>query len=208
MPRQLLALLVGLLCALALVLALDAAAAQAPPDYYVTPYDTVPNWGKNPTLTAVQDGLWSSPATWDMGRLPTETDRVSLTAHTVLFDVGTARVLTLHVTGAGRLLFLPDASSQLLVGTLQIVDGGAVEGVLAGAPQHMAELVIRDIPIDTTLDPSQYGTGLLCASTVRPRPRLCAWLPKLQQAPRHWRWQAPCRGGLQETHSCCQTPGR
>jgi hypothetical protein len=160
MPRQLLALLTGFLVALALVLALDAAA-----QHHTTPWDTLPAFGSTPTITAIASGTWSEPATWSAGRLPDATDVVAITGQTVLYDMAASGIAqTVAISGTGTLVFATDRSTRLDVTTLFVGPGGTLDiGTDASPlpPQHTAEIVIRDIPIDTILDPAQYGTGLL-----------------------------------------------
>jgi len=86
------------------------------------------------------DGLWTSPLNWDTNLLPTATDEAAIGA----FDVnvnGSATALNLSLDAAGSLTIsaggsLALASSSILNGTLNIVDGNLINGgntVLNGA---------------------------------------------------------------------------
>ena len=131
---------------------------------FVTPFDRVPNFGASPTITAVRSGLWSHATTWSPSRLPTSNDTVGILHHTVTYDAPSATVTTVAIGSGGQLRVIQAHSTRLAVGTLLVAPGGTLEiGTVAfPLPPHVtAEIVIRDLPINTTKDPSQYGTGLL-----------------------------------------------
>jgi hypothetical protein len=121
----------------------------------VTQHDSIPDFAAHPTIISVRDGNWTAPSTWDLGRVPVETDIVSV-AHVVKYD-GDGAADVIGVTGTLR--FAED--SHLLVTTL-LSHGGTID---LGTS---CEIVIRDTPLDIvndgvgTFDPYQFGHGVLC----------------------------------------------
>src|SRR5205085_6978790 len=56
------------------------------PDWIITKYEKIPNFGGHPTLVAAQSGPWSDPATWG-GQVPAAGAIVSIGAGvTVTYD--------------------------------------------------------------------------------------------------------------------------
>ncbi len=128
-----------------------------------TPYDTIPNFAFNPTLVSVQDGPWSSPSTWSLGRVPEAQDIIVL-HHQVTYDSQTGIVDVIGIYGGASLRFRTDRSTKLQVGVLKVFEGGTLTiGTSATpvAPTVTAELIIRNRPLNLTTDPDQFGTGLL-----------------------------------------------
>jgi G8 domain-containing protein len=124
----------------------------------------IPDLCTNPTAASVRDGSWSDPTTWSIGQVPTVNDRVAITAGTTVTydrqsdaDLECANVF-------GQLTFRPDVPTRLTVGTLTVMPGGGLQIGSMGAPVAAgvtAEIVLADRPVNTGLDPEQYGTGLL-----------------------------------------------
>ena len=124
----------------------------------------IPNLCSNTTANSVKNGSWSDPTTWSIGQVPTVNDRVAITAGTtVTYDrQSDADLACINVFG--QLTFRPDLPTRLTVGTLTIMPGGGLQVGTMGAPIAAgvtAEIVIADRPVETGLDPEQYGTGLL-----------------------------------------------
>ena len=140
------------------------------PDWIITKYEKIPNFGGHPTLVAAQSGAWSDPATWG-GRVPAVGEIVSIGAGVaVTYDqVSDAKLDTVSVEAGGTLQFRTDASTRLRVTNLLVLEGGTLTigttaaPVLAGVK---AEIIFNDLPLDTTKDPEQYGHGLIAFGTV------------------------------------------
>jgi PKD repeat protein len=140
-------------------------------DYIVTPWDKIPNFGAHPTITSVHSGSWSNPSTWSLGRLPTDGDVVDITAGTtVAYDVNSAtRITTVEVMAGGELDFATNVTTKLMVANFLVLQGGTLTiGTAANpvAPNVQAEVIFLNQPLDTTLDPQQYGDGLIGLGNV------------------------------------------
>jgi G8 domain len=124
----------------------------------------IPNLCTNPTAMSVRTGSWSDPGTWSIGQVPTVNDRVAIApGTTVTYDrQSDAEIVCINVSG--QLTFRNDISTRLTVGTLTVLPGGGLQIGTASAPVGAgvtAEIVFADRPLDTGMDPEQYGTGLL-----------------------------------------------
>ena len=158
---------------LPLALAIFGAAAHAGTSRFVGPPSDpwIPNFAHpdvagGPLLPSVAGGAWSDPATWG-GSIPTAND-VAVVRHAVELTSGVARDVV--VDAGGRLSFRTDLDTRLDVGTLQVLVGGTLEVGTAAqpvAPTVRAEIVFVDRPIDTAVDPGQYGNGLSVLGTLR-----------------------------------------
>jgi G8 domain len=143
------------------VAALSAAVAKA--QVVHTPHDHIPNFAASPTIRSAAAGAWSSPATWTPARVPASSDIVGI-AHAVTYDsmIGDAAVIGIEAGGALR--FSVSQSTALRVGTLLVLPGGILEVGTAAAPvpaSMSARIIIKDVPLNASADPDQYGTGLL-----------------------------------------------
>jgi PKD repeat protein len=137
----------------------------------ITPYDTIPNFGAQPTIVSVNSGNWSSPSTWSLGRLPTTNDVVSIAAGTtVIYDtISTLNIDTVAIQAGGSLTFRTDINTELMLTNLLVLAGGTLNVGTASNPVAAtvtAEIVIANTPLNTTTDPSQYGHGLIALGTV------------------------------------------
>lgn len=156
---------------LALLLTLVAGPAGAAdpfgePTHFVTPWESVPNFARNPTLRSAQSGPWSSASTWMPARLPVPTDVVRV-EHLVVYDSPTGVAGVVGVDAGGVLRFATDRSTRLATGVLLVMPGGTLEVGTPAAPLpagHTAEIVIRNLPLDPIADPDQFGTGLLAVN--------------------------------------------
>jgi hypothetical protein len=148
----------------------SASGVTVTPDWIITPYDKIPNFGGHPTRTAMQSGDWSNPTTWG-GTLPTTGDVVAIpNGVTVTYDeVSDSEYDTVAIQAGGTLQFRTDVTTRLRVTNLMVMEGGALIVGTAANPVAVgvkAEIVINDGPIDTAKDPSQYGHGLIALGTV------------------------------------------
>ncbi len=124
----------------------------------------IPNFCSAATITSVGNGNWSSPSTWNAGRVPGASDVVNVAAGTtVTYDqVSDTAIPCIGVNGA--LAFRTDVNTRLKVVTLEVMPSGALsvgstaQPVAAGVT---AEIVIADAPLDLVNDPEQYGHGIV-----------------------------------------------
>jgi hypothetical protein len=138
--------------------------------YIRTPYDLIPNFGGHPTLVAARSGAWSDPTTWG-GRPPAAGEVVSVPGGTVVtYDqVSDVKLDTVAVQAGGTLQFRTDLNTRLRVTNLLVMPdatltiGTAADPVAAAVK---AEIIINDVAIDTSKDPSQYGNGMLVFGKV------------------------------------------
>ena len=129
-----------------------------------TPNDHVPNFAASPTIRSAHPGMWSSPTTWNPARVPLPSDIVSV-EHTVTYDSISGDVEVIGIQAGGILQFSNSQNTRLRVGTLVVLVNGTLE---VGTPSNpipesvIAEISIKDRPLNPSTDPDQYGTGLLC----------------------------------------------
>ena len=133
--------------------------------------DPIPNFGAHPTILSVRSGNWTDPGTWSLGRVPGDGDVVSITGNTtVTYDTSSlAHLNTVAVQAAGALKFRNNLNTKIIVGNFLVLPGGDLEvGTQASpiAPNVTADIVIANQAINTAVDPSQYGTGLIGLGTV------------------------------------------
>lgn len=130
----------------------------------------MPRFCAQATITSIASGAWSNPAVWSTNNVPVAGDGVLIEAGTmVTYDAVSDAALTC-VDVAGTLTFRPDTNTRMKVGTLTVLRDGVLEiGTVTRpvAPTVTAELIVADRPLDTKLDPEQYGTGLIGFGTVR-----------------------------------------
>jgi len=139
--------------------------------HITTPHDTIPRYC-SPSLSTIstnQSGPWSDPNTWDQRRLPTDNDKVRITAnHSLTYDLTSSPSLDC-LELEGSLTFNTNQNTQLKVTTLTVLPQGTLTIGTESNPintNHTAELIIADRPLDTTFDPQQYGHGLLGLGTI------------------------------------------
>lgn len=160
----------GLLTEQAVVIVVSNNTLIVTPEYIQTPYLRMPNFGGEPTLVASQSGNWSDPATWN-GRLPQAGDIVSIgSGLTVTYDVASTTMLdVVAIQSGGKLIFRTDVNTSLRVSTLLVMEGGELTvGTTANpvAATVTAQILFPDVPIDTTIDPEQFGHGLIAFGKV------------------------------------------
>ena len=123
-----------------------------------SPHDTIPRFDLPATLVSRQHGAWSDPATWDGQRLPVATDKVAI-QHTVIYDAAAGQAGVIGIGAGGALTIDVSRPTKLTVETILMLGGQFVRLETPGA--HVFELLIRDTALDTTVDPEQYGHGLV-----------------------------------------------
>jgi hypothetical protein len=178
------------------------------PAAIVTPHYNIPDFGSDATITSDSNGSWSDANTWSAGRVPTANDIVAIApGTTVTYDVAASPALDSVVIYAGGVLnFRTDISTQLLVTHMQVLEGGELRVGTAANPVAdavTAQIVIRNVALDSTRDPNQFGNGLIGLGKVTmhgsnklSEVRVAAgpWLGK-----RRSRWKRRPRGGRSAT---------
>jgi len=142
--------------------------------YITTPYLNIPNFGARPTVVSVKSGSWSDPTIWSPEGVPTAGAIVDINpGTTVTYDVddvnATATLNTLEIQATGTLTFRTDTNTELNVVNLVVLSGGELDiGTQANpvAANVTATVVFANQPLNTTLDPEQYGNGLIVLGTM------------------------------------------
>jgi PKD repeat protein len=146
-------------------------APPAPGDFIQTPWDKIPNFGKNATIVSIHNGPWSDPATWSEGRLPQAGDIVVITGSTtVTYDlVSDEELKALVVYPGAQFVFRTDISTRIVATHYLVVEGGTLQvgtGTDPVSADVKAELIVANNPLDTAADPEQYGNGLVVLGKV------------------------------------------
>lgn len=136
----------------------------------ITPLETIPDFGANPTIFSAANGAWSAAGTWSPARVPVAGDVVAIT-HSVTYDAqSSARLKTVQVRAGGKLAFKVDATTLLTVQNFMVLEGGSLEigtETYPIQPNVTATVVYADLPLDANFDPGQYGNGLIALGKVR-----------------------------------------
>jgi hypothetical protein len=142
------------------------------------------------THTAVQNGDWDDPATWDHG-IPTVGANVLIPKEfTVQLDSVQRDVLrTLRIDGT--LNFAPTINTGLVVDTMIVASSGSLlmgTALAPIAPDVEAKIIIGDYdpanPTDRHWDPQQFSRGLISHGTVSMFGAETTSFVALAQAPR------------------------
>ena len=146
--------------------------------------DTIPVYGHHHTCCAIQSGNWANPTIWDAGRIPNEEDKVCIPEgfHVVMDGVHAPSTLEERVADLERRVTALETGqpsfglSEEVSTCLDLVITGLLEckgdfkfhvrTITVLKPGHLlidekGEVVFRDMPIDTTYDPFQFGHGLI-----------------------------------------------
>lgn len=110
----------------------------------------IPDFAAFPTKTAAVDGSWTSAATWSPAGVPTATDIVRIPAGRTVTITAAANAASVGISGTLR-----QTAGTFSVTNLLPYTGGLFD--MSGS----AIVVIRNTPIDTTVDPQSFGTGIL-----------------------------------------------
>jgi PKD repeat protein len=145
-----------------------------PSGYIVTNYLKIPDFGANPTIVSVKSGNWSDPTVWSLGRTPIAGDVVDINpGTTVTYDVNDATdsvpLNTVEIKSTATLTFRTDINTQICVGNFLVLPGGTLQVGTAANPiaaNVHANIDIANQALNTTLDPSQFGTGLIVLGNV------------------------------------------
>jgi hypothetical protein len=151
---------------------MTAALGAAPANATTLP-ENMPDFSLDTTRTLVrsaQSGVWSNPATWQGGQVPTANNVVRILAgHSITIDDTSAAAYTLAIDG--KLAFSPSVNTRLRVTNLQVMAGemgmgtpGILEVGTAAAPVAAgvtAEILIANTPLGGGVaDPLGFGTGI------------------------------------------------
>ncbi|MFM7438802.1 MAG: G8 domain-containing protein, partial [Snowella sp.] len=126
----------------------------------------------NTTHTAIKNGLWSDPNTWDKGQVPGSNANVLIPQqYKVIYDSeNSVSLMTTRVDGA--LEFAADKNTKMLVDTLAVAPTGQLTIGTASNPIQADKTAIIDfrsdtaIDINSSLDPTQLGKGLVSHGQV------------------------------------------
>jgi hypothetical protein len=126
----------------------------------------IPNFGhpsniSGPVFYSIQDGVWSDPETWG-GATPTA-DATAVVSHSLTYS-SESEVFDLVLQSGGRLSFSTTENTRLTLGTIQVHKNATLEiGTLAQPMEADAQAIIvfKDRAFDHSLDPAQYGNGLI-----------------------------------------------
>src|SRR3954469_3678440 len=87
----------------------------------------VPEFCASPTASSAASGAWSDASTWSSKKVPSDGDRVSISAgHNVVYEVASdARLACIDVRG--HLSFSTDANTRMRTGNIMVLDEGYLE---------------------------------------------------------------------------------
>lgn len=129
----------------------------------------IPSLCQDPNVTTTASGMWSNPAIWSTHRVPGQKDRVRISkGHSVTYDVVSDAAISC-IDVHGQMLFKNGVNTRLEVTSLTIFEDGYLEiGDTANPilPDVHAEIIIANQLIDTSVDPAQFGNGIICAGKV------------------------------------------
>ena len=121
------------------------------------------------THTAVRSGDWTDPATWSGGGVPGAEARVHIPEDmTVTYDARSDVALEI-VRVDGTLSWEQKKDTKMVVETIVTTYGSNLEIGTADAPVRSnvdAEIVFRDTPLDTAVDPGRLGHGIVAFGEV------------------------------------------
>ena len=131
---------------------------------FLTPSDTIPNFCLGANIVNVRNGNWNDPGTWDLNRVPEIWDNVEIIPGTTvnynIINTDSLKCLGIY----GNLIFSNDASTKLVADNIIVMRGGYLEIGTRSAPIQSgveAEIIISDVPVNLTLDPTQLGAALI-----------------------------------------------
>ncbi len=143
---------------------------EVTPTHVITHHDKVPRFGANAEYIAIADGNWSDPLIWNLRAVPGTNAKVSIPRDIdVEYDLNsTVKLSAIEVSG--RLDFETDVSTSMWLSELMVMPDGVLTIGTATNPVAKgvtSEIVFVDAPLKTaTIDPSQYGVGLLVYGEV------------------------------------------
>lgn len=95
------------------------------------------------TITAVSEGNWSNPLTWDLGRIPQAGDVVRVPA---------------------ALVFANDRNTMMVTQLLAVNHGATLEADYNN--NFTCEIIYPDVAINSSLDPNEWGNGFIGLGTT------------------------------------------
>jgi hypothetical protein len=123
------------------------------------------------THTAINDGSWFNPTTWETGEVPGNNARVLIQSHIDVTYEGVSDVRLFTVRIEGTLRFSTTASSTMIVDTLFVDVTGSIEiGTLENPVQQgvKVDIVIADNgDIDVVWDPSLISRGVIAHGSTQ-----------------------------------------
>ncbi len=147
-----------------LAVALASTALASHHSVMQTHADKFPVFCSHPTITTVASGAWDNPSTWRENRVPAAGDDVLIGAgYTVEYGIVSDNSIDC-ITVDGSLKFNANTNTRLKVQNLQVMENGYLELGTEANPvgsDFVAEIIIADKPIDISMDPSQYGNGII-----------------------------------------------
>lgn len=134
-----------------------------------TESEIIPRFVADSTITAVRSGNWSDANVWAEGRTPTNFDRVMIPEHVVLnySSLNSIALDSLEINGS--LIFSTTVSTRLRIATITVMPTGLLQIGTAEKPvasNIKAEILITNTAPDLSMDPCQFGTGLLVLGKV------------------------------------------
>jgi hypothetical protein len=144
----------------------------------LTPDDAIPRFvtgwsaqGSSNINKSIAGGAWSNASIWSLGHVPVDGELVKISARTFVSYGSvdsTDHIKALEIDGT--LAFATNVNTQLIVGTTEVLPGGALLIGTSSTPvasNVTASFTIANQALDTSgIDPKQYGTGLIAYGTV------------------------------------------
>ncbi|GHA03845.1 hypothetical protein GCM10008090_11360 [Arenicella chitinivorans] len=122
------------------------------------------------THTAINSGDWTDPQVWSSGSVPSAEANVYIPeGRLIRYDANSSVALSV-VRVDGRLSFDHTSNTKLVLQSLITSMASELEiGTVTNPiqPDKKAELIFADVPINKTVDPGQFGNGLVATGKVQ-----------------------------------------
>ncbi len=130
----------------------------------ITPHETIPNFGSNPTTKTIKSGNWSDATVWSAGIPGTNAKAAVSNGHTIVYDISSnVRIDTVLVQPTGVLSFTDSINTKLMVRNLQVLEGGELRIHNKDNQLITTEIVIIDEPLT---DVGRFCNGLIVLGKV------------------------------------------